>query len=326
MPASTPAEHLHARVIANPTAGRGRSAAALQEAVGVLASHGWTLSVRWTSRAGEAEDLARQAVAEGVEIVVAAGGDGTVNEVANGLVHSPTALGVLPLGTGNVLAAQLGLVATPTPLNRPNVVAAAHSLCSAATRSIDLGLAQPRTGAPRHFLLWAGIGFDAAITHELEHGGQPLKRQFGPFAYGAIGLRAVFEARGTWSRVRLDGRRSQLRILMAVVSNIALYAGAVELCPDARLDDGRLDVELFLGEDLRSAVRHVSSVLMQRRGPDAERIGATARQVQLVARQPLRVHLDAEPFGVTPIRITVVPGSLRLLVPSTAPERLFAAG
>ncbi len=324
MAAPANAQHLQARVIANPKAGSGRSGAAFHEAVGVLASHGWTVSVRWTSAAGEAQAMAQQAAAEGADIVVAAGGDGTVNEVANGLAHSSSALAVLPMGTGNVLAAQLGLVAVPTALNRPNVVAAAHALCAGRLRSIDTGLAQSRHGAPRHFVLWAGIGFDAGIAHQLEQAGQPLKRQLGPFAYGAVGLRAVLEARGTWSRVQLDGQRRQIRLLMAVVSNIALYAGAVELCPNARLDDGLLDVELFLGADLRAAAAHVGSVLLRRHEPSAARIRSTVQQARLVGRRPLPVHLDAEPFGVTPVRIGVAPGSLRLLVPATAPERLFA--
>jgi YegS/Rv2252/BmrU family lipid kinase len=313
-----------ARLIANPAAGAGRPGAAFHAATGVLAASGWTVSVQWTEAAGTAAALARQAAAEGVDVVVAAGGDGTVNEVANGLVGSRTALAVLPLGTGNVLAAQLGLVGVPTPLHRPDPAAAAAALVQGQVLTVDTGLATGRHGPGRHFVLWAGVGFDAAIAHELEGAGRDLKARFGPFAYGALGLRAMLATRGTAARVRLDRRRIQGRLLMAVVANIALYAGSVELTPEARLDDGRLDVALFLGASLRQAAAHLGAVLLGRSGPAPDRVAGPAQRVRILARRHLPVHVDAEPFGTTPVRFDVVPASLRLVVPPTAPDRLFA--
>ena len=314
---------VHACIIANPNAGGGRGTEALHSAVGVLAGRGWTVTVRWTSAPGEAESVARDAAAAGQDVVVAAGGDGTVNEVANGLVHSGTALAVLPLGTGNVLAAQLGLVGVPTPLFRPDVPAAARALADGRILTIDTGLARPLHGPARHFVLWAGIGFDAAVAHELEDTGRALKRRLGPFAYGALGLRAALGLRGTPASLRVDGRRVQGRLLLAVVANVGRYAGALDLAPNAQLDDGRLDVAIFLGERLPEGLGHLSAVLRGKPSTTPDRVLLTARQMRVVARRALPVHLDAEPFGNTPIRFAVVPASLRLVVPSTAQPRLF---
>jgi YegS/Rv2252/BmrU family lipid kinase len=315
---------VHARIIANPSAGGGRGTDALHSAAGVLAGSGWTVSVHWTSQPGEAEHVARDAAAAGHDVVVAAGGDGTVNEVANGLVHSRTALAVLPLGTGNVLAAQLGLVGIPTPLYRPDVLAAAHALAHGRIATIDTGLARPLRGPARHFVLWAGIGFDAQVAQELEGSGRALKRRFGGFAYGALGLRAALGLRGTPARLRVDQQRVEGRLLMGVVANVSLYAGAVDLLPEAVLDDGQLDVAIFMGERLREAIGHVSAVLRRRAFATPDRVLVSARQVRVVARRNLAVHLDAEPFGSTPIRFSVVPASLRLVVPPSAPARLFS--
>lgn len=324
MPRVFDPDSVHACIIANPNAGGGRGTDALHSAAGVLAGSGWTVSVRWTSRPGEAEDVARDAAAAGLDVVVAAGGDGTVNEVANGLVHSRTALAVLPLGTGNVLAAQLGLVGVPTPLYRPDVQAAARALAEGRLATIDTGLARPLRGPARHFVLWAGVGFDATVALELEGNGRDLKRRFGPFAYGALGLRAALGLRGTPARLRVDGRRVDGRLLMGVVANVSLYAGAVDLLPEAVLDDGQLDVAIFLGERLPAAIGHLSAVLRRRAFATPDRVLVSARQVRVVARRRLPVHLDAEPFGTTPIRFAVVPASLRLVVPPSAPARLFS--
>lgn len=310
-------------LVANPKAGAGRAAEAFQAATGCLATAGWTVSVRWTTAPGDAEPLARAAAQAGADVVVAAGGDGTVNEVVNGLAGTHAALAVLPMGTGNVLAAQLGLVGVPTPLYRPDLVSAAQALVHGRLAVVDTGLAQPRHGPARRFMLWAGVGFDAAVAHELETTGRTLKRRFGPLAYGALGLRAVLAARGTPAVVTTETRRVRDRLLMAVVANIGLYAGAVALSPNARLDDGALNLELFLGEELRAVAAHLGTVLIGRGSHHPDRVSTTTTRLRIVAQRPLAVHLDAEPFGTTPIRFAVAPASLRLVVPATAPEALF---
>lgn len=315
---------IHARIIANPVAASGRDRdRPLQQAAGVFASNGWTVSWRWTEWAGHAETLARAAAAEGATVVVVAGGDGTVNEVTNGLVGSDTALAILPAGTGNVLAAQLGLVGVPTPLHRPDPPTAAAQLCRGRYHRVDVGFARPRGKAGRHFLLWAGIGLDAAVAHELEGDGRDLKRIFGPVAFGAIGLKTVLDSVGSPAVIRTDGQRVRDRLLMGVIANIPLYAGAIDLIPDARMDDGLLDVALFHGSSVWATVSHISSVLAGRREAGGPRSDRRASRARVVSARPLPVHLDAEPYGSTPVSFDVRHRSLCLLVPPTAPASLF---
>jgi diacylglycerol kinase (ATP) len=312
------------RIISNPNAGGGRdSGQGLRAAAGRFAEQGWTVSWCFTERPGHARELAAAAAAEGLGVVAAAGGDGTINEVVNGLVGSPTALAVLPAGTGNVLAAQLGLVGVPTPLHRADLVAAAEALCAGVVRPVDTGLAQSAGGPERHFVLWAGVGLDAEVAREIETTGRLLKRRFGPAAYGALAARAALVATGTPAVVTCDGERIDGRLLLGVVANVRLYGGTVDLSPEALLDDGRLDVSLFMGASVLAKLRHLGAVLARRRAPRSEWRGLSAARIAITADPPLPVHLDAEPFGTTPVVLTVRPRSLRLLVPPTAPPGLF---
>lgn len=321
----------------NPSAGlaRGRALASdLRTAVGVLAEAGWTVTWHQTSGPEDARRRAAEAVARGIEVVVVAGGDGSANAVLDALVGARTALAILPTGTANVLAAQLGLLGIPSPLLRPDLPAIAARLAEGVVRRVDTGVASSAVAGRRHFLLWAGIGLDAAVTHELEHEGRELKRALGPVAFGAVGLRLGARP-GSPAVVDCDGARRRGRLVLGVVCNIPLYAGAIHLAPGARMDDGALDAALlfgdnvlaalqgFLGDDVRTAVQHLGTVLTGR--PDATVPTVRVRRAWLVAAPPLLVHLDGEPFGRTPVRLAVRPSSLRLVVPPTAPEGLFAA-
>jgi diacylglycerol kinase family enzyme len=110
---------------------------------------------------------------------------------------------------------------------------------------------------------------------------------------------------------------------MAVVANVPLYAGAVQIAPGARVDDGLLDILAFDGAGLPDTLRHLAGLTAGRSGADGGDL-ARARKVTLVTAQPMPVHLDAEPHGHTPLRVSVAPGALQLLVPSGAPGGLFA--
>lgn len=324
-------------LLSNPSAGasRGRAlATGLRTAVGTLAKAGWTVTWHETRDPAHARRLAAEAVAGGIEVVVVAGGDGTVNGILDVLVGTRTALAVLPTGTANVLAAQLGLLALPSALQRPDLPAAAERLAEGVVRVVDTGIARSRGHGQRHFLLWAGVGLDAAVTHELEHEGRELKRALGPVAFGAIGLKLGARG-GATAVVDCDGQRRRGRLVLGVVCNIPLYAGAIHLAPGACMDDGSMDAALFfgdtmlaalqgfLGEDVRTAVQHLGTVLTGRR--DEETHTLPVRRAWIVASPPLPVHVDGEPFGQTPVRLSVQRASLRLVVPPTAPEGIFHA-
>lgn len=314
-----------ATLIVNPAAAGARDQmAALREAAGVLVQAGWRLTWRDTEEQGHAEALARESAAQGADVLLVAGGDGTVNEAVNGLVGSSTALAVLPAGTGNVMAAQLGLIGIPTPLHRANLPAAALALAQGVRRQVDLGFARVRGRPGRHFLLWAGVGLDAAVAHELEGDAHELKKWLGPAAFGALGVRQMVSTLGTPSLVRTSRGRRKVKLLLAVVANIPLYAGAVHLTQDGQIDDGRLDLVLFLGQGWLETAGHIGALVSGRADAEGlERITEATREVSLVTHKPLRVHLDAEPFGTTPLSVLVDPAALWLVVPPRAPDGLF---
>ena len=330
MPAASRAAHRlpdapRAMLVVNPKAGGGRRGAALHQAIGILVEAGWRIDWRSTEGPGHAERLAREAASAGHDLVVAAGGDGTVHEVAQGLAGSNTALALLPAGTGNVLAGQLGLVRLPTPLNRVDLPAAARALTTGHVRPIDLGFARSCRGPGRFFVLWAGIGLDAEVIQAIETSGRKLKQMLGPAAFGLVGAQTLLTATSAHSLVRAGDLRVKGDLLMALISNVPLYGGSFEIAHAACLDDGRLDTTAFLSSTPLATLGHLSAVLTGVGDSSALRFDRQSERVRIVSSRPLAVHLDAEPFGTTPLAVEVRPAAMQLLVPATAPRGLFEA-
>jgi YegS/Rv2252/BmrU family lipid kinase len=279
-----------------------------------LEDHGWQLTLRETHGPGEATTYARRAVAEGCGVVIAAGGDGTVSEVVNGLAESEVALGMFPIGTTNVWALQMGIPLL-WPLRQHSLLEAAKVLAEGHVRRVDLGQVDGR-----YFLLWAGVGLDAKITEEVE---PEAKKRLGALAFVIASIMVAKEFAGTKVQVTIDGCEVNRRAILILASNAQLYAGVVRLATRARLDDGLLDVIIFKGQGLPATLRHVFSVLTNRHLRDPQVEYYQARRVEVSAAKPLSVHADDEPFTTTPIEISVVPGALRVVVPQAVPPGLF---
>lgn len=295
-------------VVFNPAAGQAESLERdLNAAAEVWRARGWDVRLCPTAAAGEGSLLARQAAAEGYDLVVAAGGDGTINEVVNGLAGSATALATLPLGTMNVWARELRLPLQP--------LAAAEAMLEWRVRPIDLGRA-----GERYFLLMAGIGFDAAITAGVK---TAEKRRLGALAYVLRGIEQALNIRGARARLILDGRTIKGRVLMTVVGNTQLYGGLVKITHRASMDDGLLDVCVIRGDNFFSALRHTISILRQRQSRDPEIAYYRARTIQIIARPRLPVQVDGDAIGETPMTFQVAPGALRALLPPDLPEDLL---
>src|SRR5437870_4667621 len=180
-----------ALIVFNPIAGQAENFQQdIRAARDVWRAHGWTVDLRPTTGRGDGTRIAREAAAAGYDVVVAAGGDGTVNEVINGLVGTQTALAALPIGTVNVWVREIGMPLQPR--------AAAEALLNAQVRAIDLGRA-----GDRHFLLMAGVGFDAAVTAEVR---ADEKRRLGVFAYLIRAYELAWRFRGTRARILIDGK------------------------------------------------------------------------------------------------------------------------
>jgi diacylglycerol kinase family enzyme len=220
-------------VIFNPVAGR-RRAAALWKVLDLLVENGIKLEVAETQYAGHATLLAREAAQAGREMVVAAGGDGTIAEVANGLVGSDTALGVIPLGTANVVAKEYRLPTAPRAL--------ANALAYRRTKLLWPGIArQPGPGGDEHlFVQMVGLGFDGAVVHGL----QPLLKRF--IGRGAYVWQSLWESvayRFPLVRLSVDGK--DYEAASVVVSKGRLYGGPYMLAPNAAPTEPGFQVALF---------------------------------------------------------------------------------
>ncbi len=334
-----------AELIYNTHAGRVAAGRELRSAIEYMESRGWTIAVHETHAPLQATALARQAAQRGAEVVIAAGGDGTVNEVASGLVHSETTLGVLPMGTANVWALQMHIPA-PNPLAihptwirltsdlqarmddafplsryRSALLDAARVLVEGTTRAVDLGQANER-----HFLLWAGIGLDAAVT---EHVSPERKKTLGPLALVGTALDMARHYKNVDVTLTLDGQPRAVHTSLIVVSNIRLYGGVLPVAARAYVDDGLLDVCVFKGEGLFNFVQHVFRVATRQHvaphppGQDPQIEYHQASEIVVESSTPLPVHVDDEPFARTPVTLRALPRALRVRLPYDAPDNLF---
>ncbi len=292
-------------LLVNPEAGvRPAAAGALELA---LRGRGATVETAVTSRAGEGSAIARQASDAGADVVVACGGDGTLNEAVNGLAGTPTALAVYPAGTVNVWAREVGVPADP--------VRAAALLWEGEWRWIDLGRA-----GQQYFLLMAGVGFDADVAARVT---RPEKRRWGPLAYVGRGIVTAIR----WPRQRmwlnLDGRSLRRRLLFVVVGNTRLYGGVVNITYRAVADDGLLDVCLFGGQGLGEKLLHALRIATgsHTRHPTVEYY--RVRRFSLVTRPRLAVQVDGDTIGSTPMTFEACPRALKVIVPRGHGEGLF---
>ncbi len=303
-------------VIYNPTAGARDAHRELKIVIAYLEDCGWQLALRETQNRGDATTFAREAVASDLQAVFVVGGDGTINEAVNGLVGSEVALGLLPSGTGNVWALELGLP-IPSPVRWHPLLGAARAMLVGQVRRVDVG----RAGG-RHFLLWAGVGLDAAVTEQVESRTE-VKKRLGPLAYVIAAFLVAKDFTGTRVEVNVDGQVVRARALLIVVSNTQLYGRVLRIASQARLDDGLLDVCVFKGFGFPAAVRHAVRVLAGQHLHDPRVVYWQGRRVSINAARPLSVQVDGDPIGHTPIELETVPRALNIIVPAHAPGSLF---
>ena len=309
---------MRSRLIVNPSSGPWDIRRELPAVLQYLEKQGWQTTLSRTERPGEATIQAQQARDAGLDAVIVVGGDGTINEVINGLAESEVALGVLPGGTGNVWAKELGLP-TRSPRHLWPLVDSIKALIPGATRRIDLGKANGR-----YFLQWAGLGLDAEVTYAVEPRTR-VQRRLGTVAVVVAGVACAVNLVGTRTRIWIDGKRIYRRSILIVISNSQLYGGKVRIATDARLDDGLLDVSVFAGNGFFSALRMAGGIVLGLHGRDPRHSFYRGRSIRVEAGKPMPVHVDGEPFGTTPLDCVVVPQALTILVPCHTRPDLFSA-
>jgi YegS/Rv2252/BmrU family lipid kinase len=265
--------------------------------LGAFQQAGWGAEVWAGEGPGWTLAAAHRAVGSGVDAVFGAGGDGMLATMLPALLDTDTALGVVPLGTGNVWARELGL-----PMEPGAAVAAQLQL---PARRVDIGRLNR---VP--FLVVASAGLDARIVEVVEASMKGL----GQAAYPLASLGLLSEVRGAKCQVVLDGEEIDLPLLAAVITNVRLYGGLVPLVPRARVDDGVLDVVLFEGTDPFQLAAHVAKVLAGQHGRDANIHMCRARSIRIVSRhRPLPIQADGDLRGTTPAEIVVEPGAVMAL-------------
>jgi len=273
-------------VIYNPIAGQ-RRAARLWQVLDVLSGNGVRVRLRETTHPGHAGELAREAVRSGIDMVVAAGGDGTIAEVAAGLNGSQVPLGIIPLGTANVLALELGLPMAPRAI--------AAALAFRRTRQLWPGVAAGPTGT-RLFVQMVGVGLDAQVVHHMP---RALKRCLGPGAYVAQTMREMLRYSYRPIEVRVDGERALAGSV--VVSKGSFYAGHYMLAPDARPDEPGFSVALFGGTGPGAVLTYGAALLLNLlpRAPGMRLL--RARQVEIRADFEVPAQADGDPAGAAPL-------------------------
>jgi diacylglycerol kinase (ATP) len=302
------------QLIHNPVAGPRDLSEQLREVVAYLETQDWEVSVRRTLGAGDATTYAREAVANHLDMAIAVGGDGTFGEVATGLAYSKVTLGLIPVGTGNAWAHMLNLP-TWSPVNRTALLDAAKVLVQGKVRCIDLGRA-----GNRYFALYGGIGMDAAIAHQVEPH-REIRRNLGNLTYLIAAVTLGLSLRGTRITIVIDGHVTRQRVLLLLVTNVPVY-GPVYFAPQAKLDDGMLDVYIFKGENALDALSHAIKMSVGVQDDDPRIETYRAKRIEIYGDKHLPIQLDGDPSGQTPVTITVEPRALSVIMPA-ASDGLF---
>lgn len=312
---------VRACLITNPRSGHG--GVDLSAVLPVLRAHGWEPVVRQKLRGGQATELARDAVREGYDVVVNCGGDGTLREIVDGVAGSRIAVGLIPGGTENLWARELGIA------RRLDV--AAMQLIGAARRRVDVGHLRINGAQGRHFLLMAGLGFDGAVMARVS---KPLKNRVGPLAVGLAALRALPSFAAVPLHVELDGVAWDGRVTQLVVGNTRRYGGFTALTPDAYVDDGQLDVCLISAAGPINTGRQAAALLLGHHPSAATAQVYRATHIVVRAPAPLPMQIDggAEETTEQPAaegisyEFTVRPRGLTVLVPRAYGGSLFQNG
>lgn len=291
-------------VIVNPNAGSGRAARLapwLAERLRPFSDAELVIS----TDPGHAKELARQAVSDGRERLVAVGGDGTIQAVVAGLLDGDArlSLGILPQGSGNDLARSLGLPLAKEP--------AWEVAVGTRTRPVDVGLASG-AGRSRHFVSAGGIGFDAQVAAAMQHRG---RWQRGPIGYLLTTLSELRRFRNRRVRLILDDEPPEDHtVLLIAVANGPYYGGGMKICPDARTDDAWLDLCVVGDISRLTAIQQLPNLY---RGTHVNHPAVTmrrARRVRIEGDTDARAHLDGEPFGSLPLEIELLPAALEVAV------------
>lgn len=288
---------------------RGRAGDRIGRVARILAEEGHAVESVATTGPRTAATLARECVRKGADLILVAGGDGTFNEVINGIVHSDVPVGLLPGGTANVLATELGIAR--------GLEAAARQVSQCLPERVSLGLLRCANEEPRYFAAMAGAGLDAHIVY---HVSARLKSALGKVAYWIGGF---VHGMRILPQFTVDVAGEQYRSSFALASRVRNYGGDLEIARSVTLRDHDFEIVLFSGANPLRYVKYLTAVLI---GKAAGRKGVTilrADSLRLSCPEDQRIYIqvDGEYAGRLPAAIEIVPHSLTLLTPPGFAQR-----
>jgi YegS/Rv2252/BmrU family lipid kinase len=289
---------MEAKLIVNPVAGGGRGEEILPKVIKSLKKEGVEVDVYISKMQGDAIKAAGEA-ARNYELVIVNGGDGTVNEVINGIIGSNTTLGIIPSGSINLFAREVGI-----PLNP---LRACELIGKGEVKKIDLG----KAGA-RYFLMMAGVGFDAHVIKEVE---PSLKEIFGVAAFSIPLIKALLNYKPTKMSIQMDEELIRRKGYFVIISNISSYIPSLKVAPSARFDDGYLDVCILKQKGAIELLRCFVSFLLGKHKSFSDVEFFKVKRVAVSSENPVLVHTDCELIGTTPMDFSIVPKALSIILP-----------
>jgi len=300
-------------LIYNPAAGRISVRPFIQGIVRTLSANDWRVQVAETLNGRHTTQLARQAGIENYYAAFAIGGDGTVGQVANGLIGCNTALGVLPAGTANVWARELGLP-TFTWFRWMSLRENADLLSRSRICNIDVGLCNDQP-----FIMWTGIGLDAMTVNKLE----PRKRFYKYLSVPQYMAATIYTA-SFWHGMNLnvwaDDQKVEGHYLLAIASNIRHYMGGLsEISPQASIDDGKMELWLLSGSNLADTFRHFFDLVSGKHITSEYARCILFQKLHIESETAFSIQMDGEPMlAGNDLEIKILPRSLRVLLPPLA--------
>jgi YegS/Rv2252/BmrU family lipid kinase len=303
-------------IIANPMSGKGAAKKIMPKLKDFFDKNYIKAEFYMTKKQKDAIDIAKKAAKSGrYDVIVASGGDGTVNEVINGIMLSGRSnkqkFAIIPLGTENVLCQETGI-----PFDS---FEAAKLIVKGKTMKMDIGMVNSGNSKSekRYFVLMAGIGFDAHVATKV----QPLlKRMIGSAAYSFAAWNELFKYKHSDITVDIAGlggkkKKKTVKGSFVVVGNTKLYGAMLKIAATANITDGLLDVCIFKGKDIVSFMRYALGTLTARHIQFSDIEYHKAKKVKVSSSPKVLCHVDCEVIGNTPIEVSVVPKAIKLIVP-----------
>jgi len=285
--------------IINPSAGQGKYKRIIHVINTTLSGSGLQYEIKMPSYRGEATAIARE-VADSCDVVVAVGGDGTINEVLNGIVGSQAVLGIIAAGTGNGFARELGV-----PLQTER---ACQVLVEGHVKALDLGNANGK-----YFLGTAGVGFDALIARA---SGKILGPLRGMWLYFFAGALMFYRFKRQLIDLEIDSETIRVRPLLVAVANTRRYGGKALIAPDAKPDDGLLDVCVIQNMGALRLMYHLPKLFTGEHTKLSDVAMYRGKNITIHAKEPIPLHVDGEAIeSCSEVQFTLLSEAIKVLVP-----------